>query len=247
MNTQNRLTKLSPQSMARLAGVLYLIIIVLGIWSDAVVRMGLTVPGAAASTAANILASQGLFRASLAADSIMALADVGLAVLLFILLKPVSHTLALGAMVFRLTQTAILGMNLLNQHSALMFLNGAGSMVGFDAEQLNTLALFFLQAHGFGYDLGLIFFGINSLLVGFLVFKSDFFPRAIGVLMGGAGVVYLTGSYLVFLAPAHAEVFAPAYVIPVVAEVSFALWLLVKGVNKEKWAINAQAPQVQGA
>lgn len=228
-----------PVGTARIAGLLYLVIIAAGIWSEAFVRSSLVVPGDAATTAANVLANEGLFRLSFAADSIMTMSDVALAVLLYVLLKPVSQTLALMAMAFRLIQAAILGMNLLNQYAVLLILNGAG----FDSSHLEALALLSLETQRHGYDLGLIFFGINSLLVGYLLIKADYLPVAIGALMAAAGVVHLMGSYLLFLAPAAAEVFAYAYVVPVIAELSFAAYLLIRGFNAPRWAPSPQLRQ----
>ena len=226
----------SVQSHARAAGVLYLIIIVLGIWSEVFVRSALVTPGDAATSARAILAAEGLYRVAFAADSVMALSDVALAILLFGLLRPVSPLLALMAAAFRLVQAAIIGGNLMNHHAALLILKGAGDLTGLDADQIGALALLTTQIHGHGYDLGLIFFGLNSLITGWLILRAPFLPSVIGVLIAAAGVVYLTGSYLRFLAPALAEAFAPVYVVPLVAELSFCLWLLIRGVNAPEWA-----------
>ncbi len=231
----SREAETSPQTYARTAGALYLIIIVFGVWSEVFVRSRLVVPGDPAATAGNILANEGLFRLSFAADSIMALSDVALAILLYALLRPVSRTLALMAAAFRLIQTAIVGVNLLNQHAALLILGSAGHLNAFDAGQLNALALLFLDTHSHGYDLGLLFFGVNSLIIGYLVFKAPYIPRLLGVLMAAAGLVYLTGSYLLFLAPDHAEAFQPAYGVCLLAEAALCLWLLVRGINVKKW------------
>lgn len=231
----------APQLQARMAGTLYLIIIVLGVCSEALVRSSLIVPGDAAATAGNILANEGLFRLGFAADTVMAMSDVALAILLFVLLRPVSPTLALMAAAFRLIQTAILGVNLLNHHAALLILTGT-SGGGFDSAQLEALAQLSLAIHGHGYDLGLLFFGINSLLVGWLVFRSGFLPKALGVLMAGAGLVYLAGGYLLFLAPAAAEPFAVAYALPLIAESALCLWLVARGVNTGGWQRHAAGP-----
>jgi hypothetical protein len=92
--------------------------------------------------------------------------------------------------------------------------------------------LLFLEAQSHGYDLGLIPFGINCLLTGYLVYKAEFLPRTIGLMLVAAGVVYLVGSYLRFLAPALAGPFQMAYALPLVAETAFCLWLLIKGVAR---------------
>lgn len=222
------MTSYSPDALqqrtARLAGLFYLVIIVCGVWAEGVVRSGLIVPGDAAATASNIRAVVGLFRLSMAADMVMLLCDVALAVLLFSLFRPVSRTLALAAMAFRLVQSAVLGMNLLNPAAALLVLDRPDLSAQGDA-----LTLLFLELHAKGYDAGLLFFGVNCLLIGWLIVRSRLFPASLGLLMAGAGAVYLTGSALQFLAPSLTGSFAPAYVLPLVAESGFCLWLLLRG------------------
>lgn len=223
---------LSPLMYARVAGVLYLIIIVFGISSEVFIRSSLIVHDDPATTATNIQMSSMLFRTGFAADTVMLLADVAIAVLFYVLLKPVGRTLALLAAVFRLAQAAILGANLLNYYAALMILSGAGYMAAFDATQLHALAMLMLEMHGHGYDLGLIFFGVSNLILGYLVIKSSHFPTVFGYGLQAAGAVYLAGSFTLFLLPAYITFVEPAYIVPLVAEVSFALWLLFKGVRK---------------
>ncbi|MCB1755111.1 MAG: DUF4386 domain-containing protein [Gammaproteobacteria bacterium] len=222
------------QTQARTAGLLYLAIICLGIWSEGFVRSAMIMTGEPAATVANIIQGETIFRMSVAADSLMAICDVALAILLYTLLKPVNATLSLMAAAFRLVQSAILGMNLLNQFFAVLILNAPQSNTGLDSGQANALAGLFLDAHSHGYDFGLLFFGINCLLVGYLIYRSGFLPRIFGPLLGLAGVVYLSGSYLRILAPVYAELFSPAYLVPLVAESLFCLWLLIKGVDVAK-------------
>ncbi len=232
----------SPQPYARAAGALYLVIIVFGLWSEVFVRGSLIVAGDAETTAANILASEGLFRLSFAADSVMALSDVVLAVLLYALLKPVNATLALTAAALRLIQTAVIAASLLHQYAALLLLGGTGHAAAFEPAQLYALVVLALDMHGHGYDLGLIFFGLSCLVLGLLVARSGYLPKALGWLVMAAGVVYLIGSYARFLFPDQAEMVAPLYVVPVISEVSLCLWLLVRGVNVEAWRTQVTAP-----
>ncbi|MCB1422756.1 MAG: DUF4386 domain-containing protein [Nitratireductor sp.] len=220
-----------PAAMARLAGVLYLAIIVLGIWSEVFVRATLIDPADPVATAGNILAGQCLFKGSLAADTIMALCDVALAVLLYVLLKPAGAVIALAAMVFRLVQAGLIAVSLLNQYAALAILNGTWPVAGDPAQ----LAPLYLNAHSHGYDLGLVFFAVNSMLTGLLVIRSGYFPKALGYLLVAAGAVYFTGSTLRFMAPHLLSSFEPAYVVCLIAELGFALWLLVRGVNIDRW------------
>ena len=218
---------------ARVAGLLYLAIIVCGVWSDGFVRSSLIVADEPTKTAANIAATTSTFQMSLVADSVMVLCDVALAVVLFLLLEPVSRALALTAAAFRIVQSAVLGLNLLNQHLALVLITAGGYELAPPAR--DSLVLLFAQAQGHGYDIGLLFFGINCVLTGYLVFKSRFLPRAVGVLVAASGPVYLVGSYLSLLAPHTASTFEIAYVLPLVAELSFCLWLLFKGIDTRAW------------
>ena len=226
-----RVTEISPLVTARIAGFLYLIIITFGIFSEVFIRASLIVKGDATATASNIIASQPLFRLGFAADSIMLLSDVAIAVLFYVLLKPVSKTLALTAAAFRLTQASILGLNLLNYYAALLLLSGAGYATALETDQLNTLAMLFMDMHSHGYDLGLMFFGVSNIILGYLVIKSDYFPGLLGYGLMAAGVVYLIGSLTRFLFPDYLSFVTPIYSIPLVAELSFCVWLLVKGVK----------------
>lgn len=226
-----RTAETSPLFYARIAGFLYLIIIVFGISSEAFIRSSLVVMEDANITATNMMASEGLFRFGFLADSIMVLSDVAIAVLFYVLLKSVSKTLALTAAAFRLTQAAILGFNLLNYYAALLLLNGVEYATAFKSDQLNALALLFLDMHRHGYDLGLIFFGLSNIILGTLVVKSHHFPGILGYGLIAAAVVYLTGSFTLFLFPDYVALIEPIYIVPLIAEVSFCLWLLIKGVK----------------
>ena len=221
----------SPVVLARMTGVLYLVIIALGLFSELVVRGGVVVPGDAAATAENIAASEGLFRVGFTADLVVFLCDVAVAAFLYVLLRPAGRTLSMTAMAFRLTGTAVYGANLLNHFTALRILSGADYLQAFEPAQLRALSLFFLDTHGHGYDLGLVFFGVHCLLLGYLFYRSERFPGVLGVLMTLAGLGYLIGSFTLFLSPAHASVVAIVYVAPLVGELSLCGWLLVRGVR----------------
>lgn len=235
-----------PGRWARIAGVLYLAIIILGIGAEAGIRGILIDPSDAASTAASIRGATGLFKLGIAADAIMAVCDIALAVLLFMLLRPAGPLLALMAMVFRLVQASIIAANLMNMHSALMILTGSWPVPGAE-NAAELLAMNHLTAHAHGYDLGLVFFAFNSLLTGWLLIRCGFFPKTLGWGLVAAGGVYLTGSSLRFLTAGMYESFQPAYLICLLAELAFALWLLVRGVNVPAWhaAHEGQANQAR--
>lgn len=222
-------------STARTAGVLYVIIIACGLFAEIGVRSQLIEPGDPSATAQNIIDSPMLFRAGLAADIVMFIADVAIAVILYQLLKPLGKTMALLAAAFRMTQTAVIGLNLLNMFQAVRILDDADYLGALSADQVDTLALLYLDAHKYGYILGLAFFGVSTLIVGYLALSSRQMPRPLGVLLVLAGAGYLIDTFSFFLIPgydgsASAIVLAPA----LVAEIWFALWLLTKGRRLEQ-------------
>lgn len=229
----------SPLVYARLSGALYLAIIVLGVFAELFVRSSLFVPGDPGTTAARIIAAHGLFRVGFLADSLMFLCDVALAVLLYVILRPAGRTLALVAMCFRLTQTAVLALNLLHYHAALLLLGGGPYAAALEPGQLHALSYLFLDLHRHGYDLGLLLFGLHCLILGRLIFTSRFLPKWLGILTIAAGVTYLVGSYTRFLLPEYVDVVAPIYGVAFVSELSLGLWLLVKGVDLDEWRRHA--------
>ena len=214
--------RFDPARAARTAGALYLVIIVCGIWSEVFARAPLIAPGDAAATAANILAAPMLFRLSIAADALMALSDVALAVLLYLLLRHVNPVLALMAMAFRLIQTAIIGAGLTTLQEVPLILDAGGS-----AEAV----LLRLDTHAAGYDTGLIFFGVACLMLANLLCHSGAVPKLLAGGIAASGLVYLTGSALSILAPGLSGMFQIAYLIPLLAETALCLWLLLRGLG----------------
>ncbi len=201
-------------AQARFAGLCYLIIIFCGVGSEVSLRGPLIDLSSAEVTARAIGAETMRFRLSILADVIMAVADAALAILLFLMFRSVSAGLALSALVFRLLQSGLIAAGLLNLQAALLVT---------DAD----LALSFITLHAYGYDLGLIFFGVNCLLTAHLMINSGFVPRLLGIGIGVSGLVYLTGSTLRFAAPDLHSFAAPAYLLPLIAETAFCLWLLI--------------------
>ena len=226
----------SPQRWARVCGLLYLAIIVLGLFGEVVVRGTLVVPGDAGATLARIAASPGLWRAGLVGDLLMQVLDLPVLLLLYLLLRPVNRNLALLATLVNLIQTAVLATNKLTLLVPLLLLEPGVHLQAFTAAQLQAMAFVAIQAHGYGFGIGLIFFGFACLLRGWLLFGSGYFPKALGVLMVLAGLCYLTNSLALLLAPQLASVLFPAILIPAfVAELSLSLWLMVRGVSPGPW------------
>ncbi|MFH7018508.1 DUF4386 domain-containing protein [Flavobacterium sp. FlaQc-47] len=223
----------SPQFHARIAGILYLVIIIAGFFAETFVRNKLFVSGDANATANNIIHSEFLWKIGITADLIMQICDLPVMIILYYLLKPVSRKLALLNLSFNLIQTAVLVANKLNLLAALFFLGDAEYLKSFTPDQLHTLSYLSIKLHDFGFGVGLIFFGFVCLIEGYLIFKSGYFPKAIGVLMALAGICYLTNSFALILAPQFSSI---TLLLPcVIAELSLSLWLIFKGVNIPLW------------
>jgi hypothetical protein len=226
----------SPQRYARICGALYLYIIVAGTFAEVFVRSRLVVPGDPVATAQNIRANETLFRIGFSGELLHLVCDVGVAVLLYALLRPVDRNIALLAAWMRLACIVILAMSSLSHFAALRLLAGGESLKGFSPGQLEMLATLVLKLHGDGYAISLVFFAFACLALGYLIYRSGYLPRAIGVLLVIAGACYLVNSFAHFLAPSLGATLFPALFVPIfIAELSLALWLLVKGVDVAKW------------
>jgi hypothetical protein len=225
----------SVLSYARVAGVGYLVIIVTGIFAEFFVRGSLVVPGDATATAANIVASQGVYRVGLGGELLMLVCDVMVALALYVIFESVSRSLALLAAFFRLVHAAVVGVNLLNSWLPLALLDQAVFLTVFEPAQLHALALLFLEAHAYGYVIGLVFFGLHCLVLGYLVLRSRYVPGILGVLLLAASAGYLIDSAGRTLLQSYDEVagvFGMIVLVPAfVGELSFCLWLLIKGVR----------------
>jgi hypothetical protein len=211
-----------PRQYARVGGALYLVIIVAGIVGPLLTRGQLVVPGDAAATADNIAASPELWRLGTALNVVMQLCDVPVMLILFLLLSPVSKSIALLALIFNIVQTATLVANQLTLVAA--------ELLAADQPALADVAI---AAYSYGEALGLVFFGFTLLAVGYLIRHSGYLPWRIGLLIQIGGVSYVVNSFLLLIAPELGNIvlLIPAFV----AELSLALWLLVKGVDTAKW------------
>jgi Domain of unknown function (DUF4386) len=241
MNTdamKQRNTETSPQVYARIGGVLYLIIIVIGFCSDFLVRDKLVVSG---DTASNIVASESLWRISIAGDLILLVCAVALTLILYVLLRPVNKNLALLAVFFNIVELPIEAVSKLCLFAALFLSGNADYLKAFQPNQLRALVKISLKLHDYGFGIDLIFFGFACLVYGYLLFRSGYFPRTLGVLMAIAGLSYLTNSFTLILAPAYAGTIFFILVLALIGELSLCLWLIVKGVNVERWKEQAGA------
>ncbi len=239
---KNNSRETTPATYARIAGVLYLMITVAAILAHFVIPEQFIVPGDAAATAANIAANETAFRlGAVGSELIILLSEIVLAVVLFELLKPVNKTLSLIAAVSRLAMTTIHGLNLLNYYFVLQLVNGADSRTAFAPEQVNTLMTLFLDAHTTGFTIGIAFLVLHVLILGYLIVQSGYFPKALGYLFLAAGVGYLVDTVGLLLVSSYTTTPALIALLIAVAEIAFPLWLLVKGVNIDRWQDRALA------
>jgi hypothetical protein len=237
----NNTVETSPQLYARIGGVLYLIIIVIGFCGESFVRDKLVVSGDVTATANNIVASESLWRISIAGDLILLVCAVALTLILYVLLRPVNKNLALLAVFFNIVEFPIEAASKLCLLAALFLSGKADYLKAFEPHQLHALVRISLMLHDYGFGIDLVFFGFACLVYGYLLFKSGYFPRTLGVLMVIAGLSYLANSFTLILAPAYAGTIFPILVLALIGELSLCLWLMVKGVNVSKWRSQARA------
>ena len=200
--------------LARMAGVLYLVVAVGGGFSELYARKSVTVPGDAAATAASIAQHATLFRAGLVADLVDFTCFLGVGLVLYWILRPVSPPMAVAMLTINAVSVAIQALNMLNHVGALL--------VATDPRfaSMSSGALFLLELHHQGYLIAQIFFGLYLLPLGYLVYKSGLFPRALGVVLMVGAAGYVVGIAVM-----------PLAFVGGVAETLFLLWLLVKGAS----------------
>lgn len=221
----------SNKKTARIAGLLYLLVIVFGIFAQ-VVRKSLIVPGDAAETANNIFASEWLFRFSFVSDLIMISCYFLLGFTLYMLFKPVNENIAMVMVVFVLVSSSVAGINMLNHFAALLLLNGADYLKVFEANQLYAQVMFHLDLHTAGAFTAQIFgWGPWLFPLGYLGYKSGYFPRILSILLIIACFGLLIEGFTYFLFPKYEVITYPGLVVATIAEFSLCLWLLIKGVR----------------
>jgi hypothetical protein len=229
---------LSIKTTARIAGFLYLIIIAAGMFSVLFVRDQLIISGDPVATAKQLMNHEGLWRAGIVSDLIMHLCDIPVMLVVYLLLRPINRHIALLALLFNLIQTAVLVANKLNLVAALLPLTGQSYLKALDPQILYTQSYLAIRLHDIGFGIGLLFFGATCIVNGFLIQRSGYLPKAIGILLQLAGVCYLVSNFKLILAPNAASQLWIWLMVPCfIAELSFALWLLFKGVNVDKWKL----------
>ena len=161
---------------------------------------------------------------------------VALTIILYALLKPTNRDVALLMLAFNLVQDAIGGLNVLNTYRPLQLLGGAAYLTVFDRGQLEAMAQLSLSAHSVGFNIAMMFFGCSCLALGYLIAASGIIPKTLGLLLAVAGLSYLTLTTAHLLSPRLASLLFPSILVPaLIGELSFAVWLTVKGIDAARW------------
>lgn len=227
--------KVNPNKTARIAGLLYLPPWVLSLVAI-FLRQSLIMPGDAATTASNIVASESLFSLTIVMDLVVQVVFVLLVLVLYQLLKPVNKNHAVLMVILFLVSVPIAMLNELNHFAALLLSRGADHLTAFTADQVQALVPLFLDLHEVGVMIAYIFWGLWLFPLGYLVRKSGFLPKILG-----AYVMVSCFGYLIDFATFF---FLPNFGLAINmftgwAELLLCLWLVIKGVNSEQWEKHA--------
>jgi hypothetical protein len=225
----------SPRLLGRIIALLILLLILCGIFAQGFVANRLLISGDAAATARNILANQGLYRLSFTAFLIEMVAQVAQTALWYVLLRPVNRSLAVSTAFIDLAggvmKTFARVFYIVPLWVLLSTAGGASPLHGFTSEQVESIALVLLQINNRGAATATAFFGFSLTLRGYLIFRSGFMPRWLGVLSMISGVGWLTFLY----PPLGSLAFMPVVLLALASSAVMIVWLLFFGVSEEKW------------
>lgn len=223
----------SIKNTARMAGFLYLIFIATSIFAN-VSRTKLIVSGDAIATAENILASKWLFRFGFMSDILSGVLFLLAAWALYVLLKPVDKNLALLFLLLNLGGVAVQCLNMLNIFSAVLLLSGVDYLKVFQTDQLQSLAMLFLDLHKNGFMIAQVFYGAWLFPLGYLVFQSGYLPRILGIVLMIECFAWLLYPFQFFFFPAYVVISYLSFAVGFIGEFSLTFWLLIKGVEEQK-------------
>lgn len=221
------------QTYARVAGVLMLLSFLAGGFGEAYAPSKLIVATDAAATVENLKSFDVMYRLGFAAYLVEACCDVTLALIFYVLLKPVHKYVSLLAAFFGLLGTAIFAAAELFYFAPTLVLRGGGYFNSFSPDQLNTLTLLSLRLFGLGAAVFTVFYGMGWVLRGYLIFRSSYFPKFLGVLMTVAGLAFIVSNFALVLAPRYRLGWLMLLMLP--GFLVMMVWLLVKGVDLPKW------------
>jgi hypothetical protein len=230
----NRIADISQRKAVTVLRILYPIWAVVGLFSIMYVPTTLIVPGDVTTTANNIMANELLFRMGIIGSLVTQVIQIFVVLLLYKLLKPVNKNYAVLMVVFALVGIPIAMLNTLNRVAALVLLNGADYLKLFGADHLHTLVKLFLDLNEQGVFIASIFWGLWLLPLGYLVYKSGYFPRILGVFLIIGGFGYLLDSFTHFILPNYANyeaIFVVVIPLLTIGELLFMGWVVLKGAN----------------
>lgn len=222
----------SPKRLARIAGLLYLIVAIFGGFAFGYVLTKVYIPGDAPTTAANVLANSELVRIGVVADLFQATVFVFLAMVLYRLLNHVNKSVASAMVVLVAIATTIMCLNDVFQFAAVRVATNGSYLTALGAAGSNAIVLLLLDMQHYGFLIAQIFFGLWLVPLGYLAFKSGMFPKALGIVLIAGGASYLVDMLVAFLAPDLSGIIHGFLAIPpIIAEVWMLGYLLVKGVR----------------
>ena len=232
-----QIAEASPRFKARLAGVCQLMEALTAAFGEVIIPGKLVVASNAAATAANILGHQRLFWLGFVLSLIGVAFHIAWALLMYELLNPVNRSLSRLAAFVILVGCAIQALTSLLYLAPLLILQGGSSLSAFTPEQLQALALVFLRLNDYAFQIYLFLFGAWCLLIGFLIFRSTFLPRILGVLLAISGLGWVTYLY----PPLAHRLLHIIDAASALGEIPLELWLIVMGVNAQRWKEQAGA------
>ena len=232
-----RMAGMSPRLKARIAGIFEALEGAASAGGQVVILNKLVVSANAAATAANILGQQPLFMFGFAVSLLGVAFHVVWTLLFYDLFRPVNRSLALLAAFFGIVTCAMQALTAFFYISPLLILQSGGSSSAFSATQLQALALLLLKLNGQAFNIDLVFFGFWCIVSGYLIARSTFLPRILGVLLMIDGL----GWALYVSPPLATQLFALIATASAVAELPLQFWLIVFGVNSQRWQAQAGA------
>jgi uncharacterized protein DUF4386 len=229
----------SPKAKARLAGVFEALEGFTSTFGQVTVLGKLIVVGNAVATAANVLKHETLFRLGFASSLIGVVFHLGWAFLFYQLFRPVNRSVSYCAVFVILVGCSIQAVTAVFYLAPLLLLTAGSAVSALTQQQLQALAYMFLKLNGLGFDTYLVFFGLWCVLTGYLVFRSTFLPRILGVLLVIDGL-----GWMMFMSPPLGHYLFPIIAVACgLAEIPLQLWLLIFGVNNERWKAQASLSQ----
>jgi Domain of unknown function (DUF4386) len=222
----------AQRTAAKVAGVLYLLMMVTGTFAELYARGQLIVSGDALQTVRNIVVSERLFRLGTVSNLITFAGDVVLLWALYVVLRPINRNLALLAAFWRLGECSILAVITLTDFVALRLLDGTDYLRAFDTQQLQALARLFVGVHADGYRIGTVFFGLGSSVFAYLWLKSRYIPRGLAAWGIFSSLVVAIVTLAIMVIPSLTDIVGLSYFGPIfIFEVALGFWLVVKGIR----------------